>query len=27
VFFMFDEAGKIQNLRLYMLRDEVAEIG
>ncbi|HEY7446186.1 MAG TPA: nuclear transport factor 2 family protein [Vicinamibacterales bacterium] len=27
VFFMFDEAGKIQNVRLYMLRDEAAEIG
>jgi hypothetical protein len=27
VFFMFDEAGRIQNLRLYMLRDEAAEIG
>ena len=25
--FMFDEAGKIQNVRLYMLRDEAAEIG
>jgi hypothetical protein len=27
VFFIFDEAGKIQNLRLYLLRDEAAEIG
>ena len=27
VFFMFDEAGKIESLRLYMLRDEAAEIG
>jgi hypothetical protein len=27
VFFMFDETGKIQNVRLYMLRDEAAEIG
>ena len=27
VFFMFDESGKIQNVRLYMLRDEAAEIG
>lgn len=27
VFFVFDEAGKIQNLRLYLLRDEAAEIG
>jgi hypothetical protein len=26
VFFIFDEAGKIQNLRLYVLRDETAEI-
>ena len=27
VFFMFDDAGKIESLRLYMLRDEAAEIG
>jgi hypothetical protein len=27
VFFIFDEAGKIDSLRLYMLRDEAAEIG
>ncbi len=27
VFFIFDEAGKIESLRLYMLRDEAAEIG
>lgn len=27
VFFIFDEAGKIQNLRIYLLRDEAAEIG
>ena len=27
IFFIFDEAGKIQNLRLYLLRDEAAEIG
>ena len=27
VFFIFNEAGKIQNLRLYLLRDEAAEIG
>ena len=27
VFFIFDEAGKIENLRLYLLRDEAAEIG
>jgi hypothetical protein len=27
VFFMFDEDGKIQSVRLYMLRDEAAEIG
>ena len=26
VFFMVDETGKIQNLRLYLLRDEAAEI-
>jgi len=26
VFFIFDEAGKIQQLRLYMLRDEAAEV-
>ncbi len=26
VFFLFDEAGKIQRLRLYMLRDETAAI-
>ena len=26
VFFIFDETGKIQNLRLYVLRDEAAEI-
>jgi hypothetical protein len=26
VFFIFDETGKIQNLRLYLLRDETAEI-
>lgn len=26
VFFIFDEAGKIQNVRLYLLRDEAAEI-
>jgi hypothetical protein len=26
VFFIFDESGKIQNLRLYLLRDETAEI-
>lgn len=27
VFFIFDEAGKIQNLRLYVLQNEAAEIG
>ena len=27
VFFQFDQAGKIQSVRLYMLRDEAAEIG
>jgi hypothetical protein len=27
VFFIFDEAGKIQNVRIYLLRDEAAEIG
>jgi hypothetical protein len=27
VFFIFDEAGKIQNVRIYLLRDEGAEIG
>jgi hypothetical protein len=27
VFFIFDEAGKIQNVRMYLLRDEAAEIG
>lgn len=27
VFFMFDEAGKIESVRLYMLRDELLEIG
>ena len=26
VFFIFDETGKIQNLRLYLLRDEAVEI-
>ena len=26
VFFIFDEAGKIESVRLYMLRDEAAEI-
>jgi hypothetical protein len=26
VFFIFDESGKIQNLRLYMLKDEATEI-
>jgi len=25
-FFLFDEAGKIERLRLYMLKDETAEI-
>ncbi|PYS32649.1 MAG: hypothetical protein DMG14_33940, partial [Acidobacteria bacterium] len=25
-FFLFDDAGKIQRIRLYMLRDETAEI-
>jgi hypothetical protein len=27
VFFIFDEAGKIDSVRLYLLRDEAAEIG
>jgi hypothetical protein len=27
VFFLFDEAGKIQNVRLYLLKDELVEIG
>ena len=27
VFFVFDEAGKIQSLRLYVLQNEAAEIG
>ena len=27
VFFIFDETGKIQSVRLYLLKDELAEIG
>jgi len=27
IFFIFDEAGKIQSARIYLLRDEAAEIG
>ena len=27
VFFMFNEAGKIENVRIYLLRDEATEIG
>jgi hypothetical protein len=27
VFFIFDEAGKIQSVRLYLLKDEAVEIG
>ena len=27
VFFLFDEAGKIQNVRIYLLKDELLEVG